>query len=31
MWAAAKPRPGNADAAFIAFAKTYVKNHPLNS
>jgi nucleoside diphosphate kinase len=30
MWAAGKPRPGNADAAFIAFAKTYVKNHPLN-
>jgi hypothetical protein len=25
----AKPAPGNADAAFIAFAKTYVKNHPL--
>jgi len=31
MWAARKPQPGNADAAFIAFAKTYVKNHPLNS
>ena len=29
MWAAGKPAPGNADAAFIAFAKTYVKNHPL--
>ena len=29
MWAARKPAPGNADAAFIAFAKTYVKNHPL--
>ena len=29
MWSAGKPPPGNADAAFIAFAKTYVKNHPL--
>lgn len=29
MWAAGKPAPGNADAAFIAFAKTYLKNHPL--
>ena len=29
MWAAGKPVPGNADAAFIAFARIYVKNHPL--
>jgi len=29
VWAAGKPPPANADAAFIAFAKTYVKNHPL--
>jgi nucleoside diphosphate kinase len=29
MWAAGKPPPANADAAFVAFAKTYVKNHPL--
>jgi hypothetical protein len=29
-WAADKPEPGNADAAFIAFAKTYAQRHPLN-
>ena len=29
MWAAGKLPPSNADAAFVAFAKTYVKNHPL--
>jgi hypothetical protein len=29
MWVAGKPTPGNVDAAFIAFAKTYAKNHPL--
>ena len=31
MWAAGKPTPTIADAAFIAFCKTYVKNHPMNS
>ena len=30
-WAAGKPAPDNADAAFIAFCKAYVKRHPLNS
>ena len=31
MWAAGKPTPVNADAAFIAFCKAYMKNHPLRS
>jgi hypothetical protein len=29
-WAAEKPAPDNADAAFIAFAKSYAERHPLN-
>jgi hypothetical protein len=29
MWAATKPAPDNADAAFIAFCKGYAKRHPL--
>jgi len=29
MWAAGKPKPENPDAAFIAFCKTYAKNHRL--
>jgi nucleoside diphosphate kinase len=28
-WAANKPAPDNADAAFIAFCKSYAKRHPL--
>lgn len=30
-WAASKPAPSNADAAFIAFCKTYAKRHPLHA
>jgi hypothetical protein len=30
-WAEDKEAPKNADAAFLAFCKTYVKNHPLAS
>jgi Initiator Replication protein len=28
-WAQGKPAPGNADAAFLAFCKTFRENHPL--
>ena len=28
-WARGKGTPGNADAAFLAFCKTFRKNHPL--
>ena len=31
IWAAGKPPPGNADAAFIAFRQNLRKNHPLHS
>jgi nucleoside diphosphate kinase len=30
-WASSKEAPKNADAAFIAFCKTYAERHPLNS
>jgi nucleoside diphosphate kinase len=30
-WAAAKPAPNNADAAFIAFCKAYAERHPLHA
>jgi hypothetical protein len=29
-WASSKEAPKNADAAFIAFCKTYAERHPLN-